>query len=159
MIRRPPRSTRTDTLFPYTTLFRSNPRMPRIRRNSAGLADLATIYADSAAELLDGLDHATDTARKRNAERRTVDHARMSAVGFADTAADVFERGGPYLVRGAQYLLPTSALLDYYSPQLLCTLRNYSDVAPRFAEMLGGNGYSLRLRNELVGASNRYVFP
>src|SRR3546814_11094406 len=26
MIRRPPRSTRTDTLFPYTTLFRSNPR-------------------------------------------------------------------------------------------------------------------------------------
>src|SRR3546814_3553556 len=27
MIRRPPRSTRTDTLFPYTTLFRS--RVPR----------------------------------------------------------------------------------------------------------------------------------
>src|SRR3546814_19419941 len=28
MIRRPPRSTRTDTLFPYTTLFRS-PAIPR----------------------------------------------------------------------------------------------------------------------------------
>src|SRR3546814_13985009 len=27
MVRRPPRSTRTDTLFPYTTLFRSNPDM------------------------------------------------------------------------------------------------------------------------------------
>src|SRR3546814_17540055 len=26
MIRRPPRSTRTDTLFPYTTLFRSRPK-------------------------------------------------------------------------------------------------------------------------------------
>src|SRR3546814_7796311 len=26
MIRRPPRSTRTDTLFPYTTLFRSQPQ-------------------------------------------------------------------------------------------------------------------------------------
>src|SRR3546814_3305634 len=26
MIRRPPRSTRTDTLFPYTTRFRSDPR-------------------------------------------------------------------------------------------------------------------------------------
>src|SRR3546814_17389862 len=26
MIRRPPRSTRTDTLFPYTTLFRSHQR-------------------------------------------------------------------------------------------------------------------------------------
>src|SRR3546814_5918106 len=28
MIRRPPRSTRTDTLFPYTTLFRSPARAP-----------------------------------------------------------------------------------------------------------------------------------
>src|SRR3546814_13123235 len=28
MIRRPPRSTRTDTLFPYTTLFRSSPWSP-----------------------------------------------------------------------------------------------------------------------------------
>src|SRR3546814_4132610 len=27
MIRRPPRSTRTDTLFPYTTLFRSLPKV------------------------------------------------------------------------------------------------------------------------------------
>src|SRR3546814_10697756 len=27
MIRRPPRSTRTDTLFPYTTLFRSKARL------------------------------------------------------------------------------------------------------------------------------------
>src|SRR3546814_3273747 len=34
MIRRPPRSTRTDTLFPYTTLFRS--RFDR-RRRSRGL--------------------------------------------------------------------------------------------------------------------------
>src|SRR3546814_1634298 len=30
MIRRPPRSTRTDTLFPYTTLFRSFVRVPGV---------------------------------------------------------------------------------------------------------------------------------
>src|SRR3546814_4187292 len=40
MIRRPPRSTRTDTLFPYTTLFRSNREAVSIeekpiRRNSS----------------------------------------------------------------------------------------------------------------------------
>src|SRR3546814_2674569 len=29
MLRRPPRSTRTDTLFPYTTLFRSRPAPAR----------------------------------------------------------------------------------------------------------------------------------
>src|SRR3546814_20331726 len=34
MIRRPPRSTRTDTLFPYTTLFRSAGRLPSQTRRS-----------------------------------------------------------------------------------------------------------------------------
>src|SRR3546814_1290344 len=34
MIRRPPRSTRTDTLFPYTTLFRSTPPRTACRRCS-----------------------------------------------------------------------------------------------------------------------------
>src|SRR3546814_12103950 len=33
MIRRPPRSTRTDTLFPYTTLFRSNRNRVAARRD------------------------------------------------------------------------------------------------------------------------------
>src|SRR3546814_3498949 len=40
MIRRPPRSTRTDTLFPYTTLFRSpqslQPRSGEVRRPHQG---------------------------------------------------------------------------------------------------------------------------
>src|SRR3546814_6471726 len=36
MIRRPPRSTRTDTLFPYTTLFRSQARDPRLAHRRGG---------------------------------------------------------------------------------------------------------------------------
>src|SRR3546814_2049012 len=36
MIRRPPRSTRTDTLFPYTTLFRS-PEMVLLDEPTTGL--------------------------------------------------------------------------------------------------------------------------
>src|SRR3546814_7422511 len=35
MIRRPPRSTRTDTLFPYTTLFRSLPQKKALRASDA----------------------------------------------------------------------------------------------------------------------------
>src|SRR3546814_20556776 len=35
MIRRPPRSTRTDTLFPYTTLVRSTGGFPHLRNRYA----------------------------------------------------------------------------------------------------------------------------
>src|SRR3546814_14633222 len=37
MIRRPPRSTRTDTLFPYTTLFRSQPLGAGVANTQAAL--------------------------------------------------------------------------------------------------------------------------
>src|SRR3546814_6367832 len=44
MMRRPPRSTRTDTHFPYTTLFRSD----------GDRADVGELHAGLAAEELDG---------------------------------------------------------------------------------------------------------
>src|SRR3546814_13963323 len=53
MIRRPPRSTRTDTLFPYTTLFRSSKRPGRGRlRFAAGTPRLAGDSAYGAAPML-----------------------------------------------------------------------------------------------------------
>src|SRR3546814_17965815 len=56
MIRRPPRSTRTDTLFPYTTLFRS-PAVEPGARAAAGRAFLASplhdLAGDQQEEILD----------------------------------------------------------------------------------------------------------
>src|SRR3546814_13629014 len=45
MIRRPPRSTRTDTLFPYTTLFRSARRRSWCERRPHAGAALLQIVA------------------------------------------------------------------------------------------------------------------
>src|SRR3546814_1278428 len=48
MIRRPPRSTRTDTLFPYTTLFRSviKPQIEAFNRAANGEMEIELYYAD-----------------------------------------------------------------------------------------------------------------
>src|SRR3546814_5325051 len=48
MIRRPPRSTRTDTLFPYTTLFRSPilPLRPVGANGETGAASIGVIDLD-----------------------------------------------------------------------------------------------------------------
>src|SRR3546814_18616152 len=51
MIRRPPRSTRTDTLFPYATLFRSPCRNARIGIAKAeAVVEQAKGHADRLAE-------------------------------------------------------------------------------------------------------------
>src|SRR3546814_2172277 len=50
MIRRPPRSTRTDTLFPYTTLFRSgNHQKILADRQSASAREVEHANAEKAA--------------------------------------------------------------------------------------------------------------
>src|SRR3546814_1405197 len=63
MIRRPPRSTRTDTLFPYTTLFRSGVHVPAVvpveHQYVAELRDTA---------LAVGGEHDVDEADRRSEE-------------------------------------------------------------------------------------------
>ncbi len=139
-----------------------NARIPPLRRDVAGLADLAAIYADSAPDLFTGLDDAARGAATLNSQRGEVDAALIAAVGFAGTTSDILERGGPYLLRGAADLLPTSRLLDDYRAMIFCTIRNYHDVAPELDRALGGdNGYSLSAAGtpSSIGAGNVYVYP
>src|SRR3546814_12254136 len=62
MIRRPPRSTRTDTLFPYTTLFRSPGRRRGRERDPAGRP--GGRGGDPALPLPDRRDAARDTTER-----------------------------------------------------------------------------------------------
>src|SRR3546814_7658032 len=61
MIRRPPRSTRTDTLFPYTTLFRSS-RSWRAAIRSPGTSSRPTRTASRAISPLPSSDAMNDVA-------------------------------------------------------------------------------------------------
>jgi len=136
-----------------------NPRLPQLRYDNQKLADLADTYANAAPDLFDALQNAVTTARTLNEQQGNLDSALMSSIGFGNTGADIFERGGPYLVRGAQDLIPTSKLLDEYSPAIFCLIRNNHDVAPKVADSAGGNGYSIRLHDFLIGAGNPWVYP
>ena len=142
-----------------TILADLNPQMPRLRRDVRALADLGEVYSNAAPDLFDGLENAVTTARTLNEQRGNLDQALIAAVGFGNTGGEVFERGGPYLVRGAEDLIPTSELLDEYSPALFCTVRNFHDVAPEVAAAVGGNGYSLDTNSTINGAENPYVYP
>jgi phospholipid/cholesterol/gamma-HCH transport system substrate-binding protein len=128
-----------------------NPQMPTIRHDIQRLGDLGDTYANASPDLFDFLNNGDITARTLHKQEGDLDAALLAAVGFGNTGADIFNRGGPYLARGAADLVPTAQLLDTYSPELFCTIRNYHDVEPKVAAFTGGvGGYSLRTESKAL---------
>src|SRR3546814_7166360 len=69
MIRRPPRSTRTDTLFPYTTLFRSVDDVVRPDAVVAGEQARVVLQAEAARGLHRGVRAPQQREQEQDGER------------------------------------------------------------------------------------------
>jgi phospholipid/cholesterol/gamma-HCH transport system substrate-binding protein len=136
-----------------------NPQMPMLRHDIQQLAALGDVYANAAPDLFDALNNAVTTARTLNRHQAELDAALLAASGFANTGADVFSRSGPYLDRFIADLMPTAHLLDTYSPEVFCTIRNFADLAPRVAVLESGNHYAAQLGVAVAGTENPYVYP
>ncbi|OSC32236.1 MCE-family protein MCE1A [Mycobacterium vulneris] len=136
-----------------------NPRMPQIRYDLRRLTDLARVYTKASPDLWEFLSNAVTTARTLTRQQGDLDAALLAAVGVGHNGEDIFAKGGQYLARGAADLVPTADLLDTYSPELFCMIRNFHDAAPEVAKAAGGNGYSLAAAGSIIGAPNPYVYP
>ncbi len=137
-----------------------NPQMPQIAYDNRAWPTWPTSTPTRRRTCGTGLENAVRSAQTFNDHRADIDEALMAAVGFANDAADSFERGGPYLVRGAADLVPTTKLLDDYRGMIFCTFRKFSDVQKRVAAVVGGNGYSLATASGTIGGGgNPYVYP
>src|SRR6056297_3708887 len=79
MIRRPPRSTRTDTLFPYTTLFRSRLTIQRGLHACHGVRPLGLHHHRPRADHTGGgrLDHPGHAQRQRQQRNKSSHHSRF----------------------------------------------------------------------------------
>src|SRR3546814_15305629 len=82
MIRRPPRSTRTDTLFPYTALFRSAVGRALDQAGNVGDDEFMPLVADDAELWAQGSERIGADLCLRVADR--VDEGRLAGVGQAD---------------------------------------------------------------------------
>src|SRR3546814_12711619 len=121
MIRRPPRSTRTDTLFPYTTLFRScrcvaYPRTPSRRASSPGyrascVPSAALAATSSARRIPRRLRHWRKSRRRANRRRLrgaleiTVGRIRDSAGGARSEERRVGKSGSVRVDLGGRRII------------------------------------------------------
>src|SRR3546814_3231669 len=88
MIRRPPRSTRTDTLFPYTTLFRSHDlrdvRHDRQRKAEGCLHPVGKGDGESCERDLEGQqEHAEEQQHQPRSEEHTSELQSLMRISYA----------------------------------------------------------------------------
>src|SRR3546814_9332553 len=102
MIRRPPRSTRTDPLFPYTTLFRSMGVRQRARVHTGGhqAGEVRPVDHEVGADLVGDL-----------AEAREVDEERIGRAAGDDELRLVLERQLFDLVEVDAPVVPAHAVM------------------------------------------------
>src|SRR3546814_17033929 len=124
MIRRPPRSTRTDTLFPYTTLFRSD------RRREFGHLGIFGRTRDAAARHGSGIVDGHIVEKPPNGLNLAALCSRSRRMEH-DAAQGSEEKGEP-----AQAEKPDQAL--NYQDQAICTHSSHPPRAPRRISLAAG---------------------
>src|SRR3546814_9672017 len=92
MIRRPPRSTRTDTLFPYTTLFRSAGRAATPRRRSSGKRSSPKANPDGRSARRRSSRRNPPSGRTRRSNRAADDAATATSSTIAAATSDGLSR-------------------------------------------------------------------
>src|SRR3546814_5688739 len=91
MIRRPPRSTRTDTLFPYTTLFRSerNPlrildsKDPRDQPIADAAPEIDAYLTAEGGRFFEAVTRGLDAAGVRRSEEHTSELESLMRISYA----------------------------------------------------------------------------
>ncbi|MBS9535707.1 MCE family protein [Mycobacterium sp. M1] len=137
----------------------ANARMPQFRHEVQQWANLSEIYANGAPDLVGFLDHASVTVATITEQQKQLNAILLAATGIGNLGADVTNRAGPYIDRQFHDLIPVTGLMDTYSPELFCSIRNLAEAAKEYPRVFGGDGYSLRTNSQIVSPANPYLYP
>jgi virulence factor Mce-like protein len=122
-----------------------NPKLPTIRHDIAGLADLADTYAQAGPEVVSALRNLVTTSRTVVERQRALAGFLAGTAGFARTTTGVLDRQGDRLVRVGRVNRPTVELLARYSPQYPCFTEALVRWAPRMDEAFRDGTFHLTI--------------
>src|SRR3546814_3309041 len=106
MIRRPPRSTRTDTLFPYTTLFRSSSPQtanPPPEPQCPGADQVPSPYTSSPAYITSAASPKSSRAKPRRAKRSEEHTSELQSLMRISYAVFCLKKKKNYTIKTHKY--------------------------------------------------------
>ena len=134
-------------------LHQFNPSLPAIGRDFALAPSVANAYASAAPDLISTLDNLRVTSGTLVSQQAQFDAFLVDLTGFAGQAQTFLSSNETSLTRTLATLLPTTQLLDYYSPEISCTFANVEQINTM------SHSDKILLNTAIVPGNNQYKNP
>ncbi|WP_247207589.1 MCE family protein [Williamsia sp. DF01-3] len=142
-------------------LSQTNPSMDALQNDFKLSAAVTNTYGDAASDLISLLDNATVTSNTIVDEQTNLDAMLVSAIGLGNSGSNLLRASGTSFVDASRLLVPTTALLEEYSPEYKCVADQAAWNLEYGMGRFGGknNGYSIDLDVALLAGDNGYTYP
>lgn len=105
-----------------------NPSLPALGKDLAQAPSVAGAYSAAAPDLIKTLDNLRVTSGTLVSQQAQFDAFLLNSTGFANTTRGFLASNETGLTRTLSTLLPTTQLLDYYSPELSCLINGIEQI-------------------------------
>jgi virulence factor Mce-like protein len=122
-----------------------NPKMPVIRADISGLADLASTYAVAAPKLVEAASNLVTTNTTIVQRQHQLAGFLAGTAGFANTTADFLDANGGRIIQVGRVQRPTVEVFAKYSPQYPCFTQGLVDWLPRIDNAWRGDTFHLTI--------------
>ncbi|WP_072687002.1 MCE family protein [Rhodococcus marinonascens] len=140
-------------------LAKMNPSLPQLQEDLSKAAQVTDVYADTAPDLLQVLDNVTATSATVVDEQDNLDAVLLNVIGLADTANTLLSDNEQNLESVLDLLLPTTELLNEYSPEISCFIVGLNNVIPLAEQLIGGNQPGIALSASFLYGQEPYTYP
>src|SRR6476660_2599702 len=116
-----------------------NPRLPTIRADISGLADLASTYAVAAPDLVSAAGNLITTNTTIVQRKDQLAGFLAGTAGFANTTADFLGANGDRIIQVGRVQRPTLELFAKYAPEYPCVSAGLANWIPRIDDAWRGD--------------------
>jgi virulence factor Mce-like protein len=122
-----------------------NPAMPTIQQDISGLADMASLYADAAPDLLRLLRSQAVTSATLVEKEQVLADFLAGTAGFARTTDQLLRENEQRIIRVGQVGRPTLEVLARHAPTYPCVTQGMAGWIPRMDDAFNAEGLHITL--------------
>ncbi|MCS4257868.1 phospholipid/cholesterol/gamma-HCH transport system substrate-binding protein [Rhodococcus erythropolis] len=135
------------------------PSLDNLQRDAVVTAEVANLYADVAPSFLTSVESLTTTGSTVVEKADDLDRVLLAAIDFGQSASQVLNDNQTMIAEVLANLVPTTQLLDKYSPEFACFFQGLDEARAVVEGAVGGTVPGLNISGTVLAGDMPYSYP